>query len=364
MNPEHVISDRALDKIQMALDNNANWIAYNSLHYFLSAETLHAFRSAEQAGAFALRNNSSSEQYTIIRVCSLRHLFQQIGYGNRLEKIIHQSKNNFMNAENYQYLKDNVKYLGFGESLDEVLKVKLSEGAQEFSITHRTEMGRKQFEAALHFKRSEASDLYFLNSYSASLQRSNREQVGQTFYLYKGKGVTAREAFNLLEGRAVYKELYNKEGEAYKAWLQIDFSVTDKRGNYELKQFHDNYGFDLKEAVSKFAVSELKDPEKEKQLLHSLQKGNIQSVTIATEVSAGKMFLEANPQYKTVNLYDADLKRVQRENIALYLSAPGQHKTIKEKQGQEQDATARAKKGRKNGMEVEGAVKTSPKKAH
>lgn len=239
-----------------------------------------------------------------------------------------------MNEQNLQYLRDNLKYLGFGENLNEVLANKLKEGPPEFSITHRTEMNRKPFEAALHFRKSDNADMYFLNSYSASLQRSSGEKMEQLFYLHNGKGVTAKEAYNLLEGRPVFKELHNKEGQAYKAWLQLDFQNKDKRNNHEVKQYHENYGYDLRTAVMKYAVAELNDPEKEKTLMHSLQKGNLQSITIEKDGAVHKMFMEANPQYKTVNLYDAQMKRVQKENIGMYQAAAPPSEAVKKEEQQ------------------------------
>ena len=56
----------------------------------------------------------------------------------------------------------------------------------------------------------------------------NGVKMEQTFYLNKGKGVTAKEAYNLLEGRAVHKELTTKAGEPYKAWIQLDFENKGK----------------------------------------------------------------------------------------------------------------------------------------
>ena len=95
--------------------------------------------------------------------------------------------------------------------------------------------------------------------------------------------------------------------------MQLDFENKDKHNNFEVKQFHENYGYDLKEAVGKYAIAELKDPEKEKALMQSLQKGNIQSVTIEKDGNTHKMFIEANPQFKSVTLYDGQMKRVQKE---------------------------------------------------
>ena len=66
------------------------------------------------------------------------------------------------------------------------------------------------------------------------------------------------------------------------------------------------------------AVAELNDPEKEKALMQSLQKGNVQSVTIEKDGSSHKMFIEADPQYKKVNLYDSNMKLVAKESIEKY----------------------------------------------
>ncbi|MBK8310903.1 MAG: hypothetical protein IPL04_08460 [Chitinophagaceae bacterium] len=70
--------------------------------------------------------------------------------------------------------------------------------------------------------------------------------------------------------------------------MQLDPANKDKNNNFEVKQFHQNYGFDLKSAVEKFPIADLKDPEKEKALMQSLQKGNVQSVTIEKDGSSTK----------------------------------------------------------------------------
>ncbi|MEJ7676102.1 MAG: hypothetical protein WKF59_26220 [Chitinophagaceae bacterium] len=173
-------------------------------------------------------------------------------------------KTNVMNEQNFEYLKDNIKYMGFGEKLNEQLENNLKLGKGEFQLDFKTELNKKPFEATLNFRKSDNTDRYFFNSYNASLQKSNGEKVDQLFYLNKGKGVTAKEAYNLLEGRSVLKELTNKDNVPYKAWIQIDFQNKDKHNNNEIKQFHENYGFDLKAAVSKFPISDLNTAEKEK----------------------------------------------------------------------------------------------------
>lgn len=225
-----------------------------------------------------------------------------------------------MNNENLQYLTDNIKYMGFGETLKADLERNMGEGKGEFQLHFKAEINKKPFEATLNFRKSDSTDMYFFNNYHASLEKSNGEKNEQTFYLNKGKGVTAKEAYNLLDGRAVHKDLVTKDGQPYKAWIQLDFENKDKNNNFEVKQFHENYGYDLKAAVEKFAVTELNDPDKAKALMQSLEKGNVQSVTIEKDGSSHKMFIEADPQYKKVNLYDSNMKLVAKESLEQYKS--------------------------------------------
>ena len=268
-----------------------------------------------------------------------------------------------MNNENFQYLKDNIKYMGFGEKQHEELEQHLRDGKEVFQLNFSAEINKKSFEATLNFRKSNNSDMYFFNSYQASLERRNGENVDQTFYLNKGKGVTAKEAYNLLEGRAVHKELSNKAGELYKAWIQLDFDHKDKNGNNEVKQYHEKYRYDLKDAVSKFAISELHDTEKEKALMQSLQKGNIQSVSIEKDGNVSKMFIEANPKFKTVNLYDGQMKQVQKEELRQYHSVnQSQGRGVGQEQMEEQKQDKKKEVKQKAGDEPGGTKKKTSRK--
>ncbi|MEP7376187.1 MAG: hypothetical protein ABI675_22515 [Chitinophagaceae bacterium] len=337
MNYEHVISDELFNEAQAAFAVNEHWIAFNTIPYFLERGDMYFFKDRDEAHEFSENNLSEYDNYAVMHVRSVDELLRQIPYGQRLEQQLFNSTNlSIMNEQNLSYLKDNLKYLGFGEKQNETLEQHLKEGKDSFQLTFNADVNKKPFEATLQFRKSDSSDMYFFNSYQASIERSNKEKVEQTFYLNKGKGVTAKEAYNLLEGRAVHKELSNKAGEPYKAWIQLDFDNKDKHDNNEVKQYHENYGYNLKDAVSKFSIAELNDPEKEKSLLQSLQKGNIQSVTIEKDGAAHKMFIEANPQYKTVNLYDGQMKRVQKESLEQYHSiTPSKDAVVKQEQQQE-----------------------------
>jgi hypothetical protein len=121
---------------------------------------------------------------------------------------------------------------------------------------------------------------------------------------------TAPYAYNLLDGRAVNKDLVNKDGNLYNAWVQLDFKETALNGNFKFKQFSEKYGFDLEKSIAKLPIKELSDQTDKARLLESLGKGNRQAVTLSSNGSDQKVFIEANPQFKAVIVYDQNDRRL------------------------------------------------------
>jgi hypothetical protein len=129
----------------------------------------------------------------------------------------------------------------------------------------------------------------------------------QKFYINKGKGITAKEAFNLLSGRAVNKELTNKDGVAYNAWIKLKPADTySKKENRDFQIFGENYGFDLEKTLAKYPVKEMASPEASEKLMHSLKKGNAQAVTFVQNGEESTKFISANPQFKNLNVLNHD----------------------------------------------------------
>ncbi|HLV63793.1 hypothetical protein [Galbibacter sp.] len=220
-----------------------------------------------------------------------------------------------MNEENLKYLQNQVFYTGFGDTLDGALKEKLEQQPETFSLEYRTEYGKDKMEAELNFSKSKKqdSDMYFFNSYRATLKREGDSEMAQRFYINKGSNITLKEAYNLMCGRAVNKTLMNKEGELYNAWVQMNFKQADEHGNHKLKHFHENYGYDLGAALSKHPIKELERQEYKDNLMESLKKGNAASATLARdEGGEQKVYVAANPKFKSVTLYDTNMQRMGR----------------------------------------------------
>ena len=131
-------------------------------------------------------------------------------------------------------------------------------------------------------------------------KHNQTEKMNQSLYVENSNNITLKEAFNLMQGRAVNKDLTTREGQLYNAWVQLDFKNTDQSGNYKLKKFHQNYGFELEKALSKLPIKELGSNQDKSRLIESLQKGNRQSVTFTENGSEQKRLIEANPQFKSL----------------------------------------------------------------
>lgn len=245
------------------------------------------------------------------------------GKYDRISQSIIYNKNESMNAETFEYLKERLLYTGFGEGLNNQLERGLKEGLPEFAIYGSHEFGKDRADMALYFSRSsrEGSEKYFFNRYEVALKAEGAESRQMFFINNKGQSITLREAYNLMKGRSVFKELTPKEGVRYKAWLKLDFQRRDEHNNAKLQTFNENYGFDVKEAVGRVPLLESNDPDKLAGLLERLQKGDLTEATLIrkdkdntsqTEVAllTVPVLIAADPKYKSIQMIDTEGRKL------------------------------------------------------
>ncbi len=146
----------------------------------------------------------------------------------------------------------------------------------------------------------------------------NNPAVTQTFYVENGKGFTAEQAANLIEGRAVHRDdLANSNGMTYKAWVLLDLkNAKDRHGNFISKHYHDpSYEFDLSKVLDKYQVKELEDPAKREKLELALRNGNRPLVTVIKDGQEMKLHLETSPRFKDLNMYRENGAPEKREQF-------------------------------------------------
>lgn len=211
-------------------------------------------------------------------------------------------------------LKNQLKFHGFGENeqLHQDLEKALNLDEKKFTLHTKSDktLPGNEVEFTLKFGKSDEGKVYF-NSYNATLKNEKGETFSHNFSANKENSFTAKEAVNLLEGRAVKTEFLNPTtDEKEPAFVKLNFG-EDKTdyGNYKLEVYNKNYGVDVAQIVEKSNLI-FDKPEYKDNIIKSLEKGNIVKVKFSHEdqLMEGKAIL--NPQYKSLNLYDQDMNRI------------------------------------------------------
>ena len=219
------------------------------------------------------------------------------------------------------YLKNQVKYLGMGESEklhkdlenailspDKDVDVKV-----EYNNPDRLMKGNT-ISFDLHIGKGEQGGV-FLNSYTANLTMKNGEERSQSFKVQKENNITAKEAINLLEGRAVkieHDRVDKETGELSRTESFIKLKLKDEKteyGNYKYEWYNKGYGVDVEDIMKKSNLVFADDTQRERTKKH-LEKGNITEVSFVHDKKEIKGFAVLNPQYKQLNLYDSTMNRL------------------------------------------------------
>lgn len=216
-----------------------------------------------------------------------------------------------MNENNFEYLCSQLRYTGFGEALEIELREKLKQNQPDFTLYHETYPEDRVARTTLNFTRAKEGDMYFFNSYKVEMQKEDiSNALEHTFYIDRTGTFTMKEAQNLMLGRAVNKDFTSREGQSYNAWVQMDFKNPDENTGFKINKYHQNYGYDLESVLEKYPIAGIEDASFRENLMRSLQKGSLQEVVLLRQGEHSRHFIEACPQFKTIGIYDADMKKM------------------------------------------------------
>lgn len=251
-----------------------------------------------------------------------------------------------MRQENYDFLKNQVKFTGFGEGLDNLLKAKMEKGEEAFTLDHKLEYGNDKLDATLHFSKSEAKDMYFFNKYDLAVKKDGDEQEMKQSFLVSPKHTTftVKEAYNLMGGRAVNKDMaalqkvsdgdntrYKPTGNRYNAWVELDFNDADKYGNFKQKIYSGSDKLDVAKVLEGQPLKELQADDTKKWLIDSLHRGNRREVTFTEDGNERKAFLQADPKNMAIKQFDPQGKELAPLKV---IEAPKEQQSAGQEAGQ------------------------------
>ena len=239
---------------------------------------------------------------------------------NNEEEKLEQDINKIKKVE---FLKNQMKYLGFGESekLHQDLMKGINSEEAKFNIATTSDrvMTGNKVEFQLHFNKTDKGGI-FLNSYEAKLTTKQGEERSHTFKVQKSNNVTAKEAINLLEGRAVKIEKTNineETGEITNDSAFIKLKLREPKtdyNNYKFEMYSKNYGVDVENIMEKANLVFTNDTQRER-VKQNLEKGNVTNVTFQHDKKVIEGFAVLNPQWKMLNLYDEKMNRVNSNKL-------------------------------------------------
>jgi hypothetical protein len=224
--------------------------------------------------------------------------------------------------KNLSYLEKQLEFLGFGEDAKILFLAELEKNRknEKFDVTYNhsfaTPLTKKDNPATrtpvvytFHYNKdkdqTKENRFFFLNSYDIS----NGKNAMKMYVSSDKKNFTMKEAFNLLEERAVYKrELIKQDGNKYNAWVNFDVKHRNEKNQPAINRYTDNYGFNVSAELKKIPLKENQFSDRHHQLIDSLEKGNLQGVTAIVDGKEKQLFIEANPQFKNFNLYEVNDK--------------------------------------------------------
>jgi len=236
-----------------------------------------------------------------------------------------------MNEQNLEYLKKSLDYLGFGTKLNDVLESAISREIPAFTLgvtqnytpaqaRKGPAVGSDQMRVMLNFNRSKQSDMYFLNDYEVTLLKAGSTlPIKQVFDLERDNRITALQAYKLLSGNSLERDVYSKSenGEATekkKVWFKLSLDVQDAYGNHPLKKFYPEFKFDLSESIDKYPFKGLTELEKEG-LMRVLRNGNLAQADMLIGKKSVQVFITANPQFKGLDVYDKSMSIIRQDEI-------------------------------------------------
>lgn len=222
-----------------------------------------------------------------------------------------------MNQQSYEYTRDQLKNLGFGEEIAKALHTKMDQNLAEFTLPHKREFGKDVVESVLYFSKGDdlSKDLTFFNRFDATLKQEGKEDLTQTFFVGQKYNYTLQERYNMMDGRYAYREqpkmVPNDEankakmvptGETYLAWRGMDFKSADGYGNFNPKVIFWDHVKDLQ----KYPIKGVEEKYDLSRILRPIEKGNRVDIVLLRDGQETPARIVANPRMMRFDFYDSN----------------------------------------------------------
>jgi hypothetical protein len=203
--------------------------------------------------------------------------------------------------QNIRFLDDELGCMGFDEVFLNSLSSKLRVGdGKDFILPFQKRFDGITVEGHAYFELSIHEGLYRLMVFSIKLGEGAQGAVRENSFLRIGDEVCLREAFNLMEGRAVYREAwFDPAGEGY--WITLD-GVKTIAGIYPNKYLRN--GFQVSQVIEESYLTQWMYLPDQERLCEDLNQGARVRISLGPEKRS--VVIEADPAGETLRIKDWD----------------------------------------------------------
>lgn len=204
---------------------------------------------------------------------------------------------------NFNSLNEIVQRIGFPD-LSEKIKNHIDREQENFSLPLSYYINeRERINHTLCFSKN-TEGRFELDGFKSSLKNNSAPQDNREYYFKNGQECNFKlnEVYNLLSGRSV---------EHNQSWFQLDFNDKDASGNYHLKEFQNEYAYNLEKTLKAIPLKEISNPYEMEKLKNTLRQGDRASAVLIKNGRENKIYIEANPQFRSINIYDQHLRKAE-----------------------------------------------------
>lgn len=255
------------------------------------------------------------ERLTLMALKQERRHIEKKAYTNRFVRIFRKifinpirrfrmaQENKKMEQSNRENISRQLRRMGMGEHTQKVEK-RMKNGEKEFTVPVSYQVNaNERMDHNLVIKQNSAGE-YKMESNNVRLKNETDPKMNrqQTFKFNNGMTTNTEENYNLMHGRAVHKN---------GKWVKLDLNDKDTEGNYRVKEFNQSYGYDVEKSLKELPIKEMNNKQEREKLIADLKNGKQSQVTIGNK----KYNVEANPQFKTVNIYDENSQKMSKAEV-------------------------------------------------
>ncbi len=223
-----------------------------------------------------------------------------------------------MTNEEKDKLERNVAFHGFSARTVAEVMMYVDGNEKKFSVPEKGKIDSIDYRATLNFNRSEKNGQVYFNDFILTLPaRDGRKPFSQSFPIKYRADFTLREAFNLMNGRYVSKEMLDGEEKLSKPWVRMAFSMVNDDLNHPIVAVSAADGFNLMKELEKFPIANFNANSNGAEAVKALERGNRHPAVLELNGTSELFSFTANPETGGLDVYDKAGVKLSPEDVHL-----------------------------------------------